>query len=49
LSENLKGRNQLGNPGVEESVLLRLMVEKQDMRVWTGFIWLRTGFLGWLL
>jgi hypothetical protein len=49
LSENLKGRNHLGNLVVDGRIILKLILWKYGGRVWTGFIWLRIrtggGFL----
>jgi hypothetical protein len=30
-------------------IILKCILRKQGMRIWTGFIWLRTGSSGWLL
>jgi hypothetical protein len=30
-------------------LIQKLMLEKYDGEIWTGFIWLRIGTLGWLL
>jgi len=39
-SEDLKGRDHLEDLGTDK------IVEKQDRRMWTEFIWLRTGTNG---
>jgi hypothetical protein len=36
--ENLKGRNHLGDRGAGERVTLGLILKKQGVRVWAGFI-----------
>jgi hypothetical protein len=43
-SEKLKGRGNLGELRVHE-----IITKKQDVRMWTGFIWLRIGTSGGLL
>jgi hypothetical protein len=30
-------------------IILKSILKKWDMRLWAGFIWLRTGTSGWLL
>jgi hypothetical protein len=47
---NLKGRDHyLGDLSIGERIILKFILKKQDVRVWTGFIWLRIrssdGFL----
>jgi hypothetical protein len=48
-SEHLKGRDHLGNQGVDGRILLKLILEKYCVGIWTVFIWLRidpvSGFL----
>jgi hypothetical protein len=39
----LKERGHLGDPGVEERVILRWIFRKWDVGVWTGLSWLRIG------
>jgi hypothetical protein len=39
----LRERNHLGDPGVVERIILRLIFTKCDMGVWTGSSWLRIG------
>jgi hypothetical protein len=40
-SEKLKGKDYLGNPGIE-MVILKWVKSKQDMRTWTELIWHKT-------
>jgi len=40
---NLRGRDHLGDPGVDGRIILRWIFRKQDVRVWTGSSWLRIG------
>jgi hypothetical protein len=47
-SENPIGRAHLQNLGVNEWKILKLIIKKLDITVWTGFIWLRIGFSGGL-
>jgi hypothetical protein len=37
----LKGRDLFEDVGAAEKVILRWILEKQRLRMWTGFIWLR--------
>jgi len=39
---NLKKRNNLHDPGVDGSIILKLVMNTYYGRAWTGFIWLRT-------
>jgi len=34
---------------VADGIILKWILQKQDIKVWTGFIWLRIGTSGWLL
>jgi hypothetical protein len=38
--ENVKGRDRLGDLGVDGSVILKLVLEKKDVIMWTGSFWL---------
>ena len=40
---NLRERYHLGDPGVDEMMILRWVFRKWDVGVWTGLIWLRIG------
>ena len=42
---NLKERDHLGDPDVDERVILRRIFRKRDVGAWTGSSWLkiRTG------
>jgi len=39
--ENLQAKDNSKNLGISGSILLKLVLKKQDRRAWTGFIWLR--------
>jgi hypothetical protein len=39
----------LGDKVVDGRILLKWILKKQDMRMWTRFIWHRTGSSGGLL
>jgi hypothetical protein len=43
---NLNERDHLGDPGVEERIILRWIFRKRDVGVWTGSNWLRIGTVG---
>jgi len=45
-SENLKNRDHLENPCVDEKILLKWIFRKWDVGAWTGLIWLRIGIGG---
>jgi hypothetical protein len=34
---------------VADGIILKWILQKQDIKVWTGFIWLRIGTCGGLL
>ena len=38
-----EGRNHLEDPGVDGRIILRRIIRKWDVGVWTGLIWLRLG------
>ena len=40
---NLKGRDHLGDPGVEGGIILRCIFRKWAVGMWTGSNWLRIG------
>jgi hypothetical protein len=40
---NLKERYHLGDTGVDWRIILRWILRKRDVRVWTGSGWLRIG------
>jgi hypothetical protein len=39
--ENLRERDHVGDPDVDERIILRWIFRKWDVKVWTGSIWLR--------
>jgi hypothetical protein len=41
--ENLRERNDLGDPGVDGRIILRWIFRKWDVGVWTESRWLRIG------
>jgi hypothetical protein len=41
--ENLRERDQWGDPGVDGRIILRWIFRKWDVGVWTGLSWLRIG------
>jgi len=38
-----KGKNHVGDPGVDGKIILRWIFKKRDVRVWTGSSWLTIG------
>jgi hypothetical protein len=46
---NLKGKDRLGVISVHGRIRLKWISKIQDIRMWTGFIWLRIGTSGGLL
>jgi hypothetical protein len=40
---NLRERDHLGDPGIDEKVILKWIIRQWDVGVWTGSIWLRIG------
>jgi hypothetical protein len=39
--ENLRERDHLADPGVDEGIILRRVFRKWDVGVWAGLSWLR--------
>jgi len=40
---NLRIRDHLGDPGIDGRIIIRLIIRKWDLGVWTGSSWLRIG------
>jgi hypothetical protein len=49
VSENLKGRNHLEDLRINERIISKCILEKQDGKLWIGLIWLSIGVSGRLL
>jgi hypothetical protein len=47
--ESRKERDHYENLGIHGRIILKRILEKWDGVLWTGFIWLRIGTIGWLL
>jgi hypothetical protein len=45
----VRGRKHLEDLGVDGRIILRCVLKKKGVRVWTGFIWLKIGISGGLL
>jgi hypothetical protein len=37
----LRERDRLGDPGIDERIILRWIFRKWNVRIWTGSTWLR--------
>jgi hypothetical protein len=42
----LKGRYHSENLGIDGRIILKWILEKSDGKVWTGFVWSKTGSSG---
>jgi hypothetical protein len=49
LLEKPKGKNHLGDIGIDGRIILEWIFENQGRKLWTGFVWLRIGTSKWLL
>jgi hypothetical protein len=49
LLKNFKEKGYLGDFGISGNILLKCSSNQHDIRLRTGFIWLRTGKSGGLL
>jgi hypothetical protein len=47
--QNLKGRDNSEELGVDEKIMLECILRKWSVKLWTGCIWLRIGASGRLL
>jgi hypothetical protein len=47
--ENLKGRDNSEDVGVDGKITLEFILRKQGGKVWTGCMWFRIGVSGGLL
>jgi hypothetical protein len=45
----MKGGDHFEALGTDESIILKWILEKQDGKVWNGFIWLKIGTNGRVL
>ena len=43
LVQNMSKRDHLGDPGLDERIILRWIFRKWDVVAWTGSNWPRTG------
>jgi hypothetical protein len=44
-SENLNGKDHLGDLGIYGKIIIKWILRKYGVRVWTGFMWLSGSFL----
>jgi hypothetical protein len=44
--ENLKERDNLGDLAIDGRIIFKWVLEKQNVRVWSGFIWPRIAMIG---
>ena len=44
--EDMKGRDQKLNLGIDGRIVMKWILKKEDRRMWAGFIWLMTGTHG---
>jgi len=42
-SENLKGRDLLGNLGIDGRIIITWILEEYGVRLWAGLSWLEVG------
>jgi hypothetical protein len=49
LVRNLKEGDYLEDPGIDRRIIFRLILKKQGVIMWTGFIWFRMGTSSGLL
>jgi hypothetical protein len=47
--ESLNVRDHLKDAGIDETIILKWILAKWDVRVWTGFTWLSLGAVGGIL
>jgi hypothetical protein len=38
-----EGKRPLGDLGIDWNIIIRWILEKLDMKVWTAFVWFKTG------
>jgi hypothetical protein len=43
---NMKGKYQSEYLNIEDRIILKWILKKQDRRVWVGYNWLRIGTFG---
>jgi hypothetical protein len=49
LSEISKGRDNLRDLAINGKIILKKILNKQGMRMWTSFLWHRIECSGWFL
>jgi hypothetical protein len=47
--EEMRRRKLLGSSGIERKIILKLFLQKYNIRVWSRFIGPRPGIIGWVL